>query len=529
MAHPDRHAEQQPDRVAYRDGALGRGGRPTASSSTPRGGSPRLLRDRGAAPRRRRRRCSWRTTRASWRSRGPRSARACATRRSRPRLTPDEVALHPGDSGAVVAVRQRGAADVAARGGGPRAGGGRRLSVDAGRGRLRGLRRRSSPAAGRAARRRARGRRPAVLVGHHRAPEGRRRRAAARRRSGTAAGASSPLFEPLCGFGADTVYLSPAPLYHAAPLRFTMAVHRLGGTASSWSGSTPRAALELIERHRVTHTQLVPDDVRPHAASCPRRSAAATTCRRCDAVIHAAAPCPVDVKRADDRLVGPDHLRVLLVDRGHRLHGDHLRRSGSRIPARSAARCSARPHILDDDGNELPPGRGRHDLVRGRPSTFEYHNDPEKTAAARNDARLDDRRRHRLPRRGRLPLPHRPQGRHDHLRRREHLPAGGRERPRHATRRSPTSRCSASRRRDGRGGQGGRAAGRRWTRPGRSSRPELLAFCREQLAKYKCPRTVDFGAELPRHPTGKLYKRLLRDEYARGRALTPQALHARRT
>ena len=42
---------------------------------------------------------------------------------------------------------------------------------------------------------------------------------------------------------------------------------------------------------------------------------------------------------------------------------------------------------------------------------------------------------------------------------------------------------------------------------------ELLAFCREHLAHYKCPRSIDFEAELPRLPTGKLYKRLLRDRY----------------
>jgi long-chain acyl-CoA synthetase len=45
---------------------------------------------------------------------------------------------------------------------------------------------------------------------------------------------------------------------------------------------------------------------------------------------------------------------------------------------------------------------------------------------------------------------------------------------------------------------------------------ELLSFCKEQLAGYKCPRSVDFAAELPRHPTGKLYKRLLRDRYWEG-------------
>ena len=42
---------------------------------------------------------------------------------------------------------------------------------------------------------------------------------------------------------------------------------------------------------------------------------------------------------------------------------------------------------------------------------------------------------------------------------------------------------------------------------------ELIAFCREHLAHYKCPKSIDFDAELPRQPTGKLYKRLLRDRY----------------
>ena len=48
---------------------------------------------------------------------------------------------------------------------------------------------------------------------------------------------------------------------------------------------------------------------------------------------------------------------------------------------------------------------------------------------------------------------------------------------------------------------------------GKALEQELIAFCREQLSPIKCPRSIDFEAELPRHPTGKLYKRLLRDRY----------------
>ena len=67
-----------------------------------------------------------------------------------------------------------------------------------------------------------------------------------------------PLFERLYGFGSDTVYLSPAPLYHSAPLRFNMAVHRLGGTTVVMDRFDADWALELIERHRITSTQMVP-------------------------------------------------------------------------------------------------------------------------------------------------------------------------------------------------------------------------------------------------------------------------------
>ncbi|HYZ28406.1 MAG TPA: hypothetical protein VE570_05060, partial [Thermoleophilaceae bacterium] len=50
---------------------------------------------------------------------------------------------------------------------------------------------------------------------------------------------------------------------------------------------------------------------------------------------------------------------------------------------------------------------------------------------------------------------------------------------------------------------------------------ELLSYCHQRLAKYKCPRTIDFVDQLPREPTGKLYKRLLRERYTIAAASTP--------
>ena len=135
----------------------------------------------------------------------------------------------------------------------------------------------------------------------------------------------------------DTVYLSPAPLYHAAPLALLAStMQRLGGTVVVMEHFDPSEALALIERYRVTHSQLVPtmfvrmlklpEDVRARYDVSSHRVA-----------IHAAAPCPVEVKRADDRVVGPDHPRVLRRHRGQRRHV-HRQRGVARAPGLGRAR-----------------------------------------------------------------------------------------------------------------------------------------------------------------------------------------------
>ena len=172
--------------------------------------------------------------------------------------------------------------------------------------------------------------------------------------------------------------------------------------------------------------------------------------------------------------------------------------------------------ICDEDGNELPPGEaGTVYFADGRP--FEYHNDPEEDRRIAQRQGLDDAGRRRLRRRRRLPVPHRPQGLHDHLGRREHLPAGGREPADHPSQGHGLRGVRRAQRRLRRGGEGrrpaarhGRRRRRRWPR---SCWPSAASTC----SAIKCPRCIDFEAELPRHPTGKLYKRLLRDRYWKGR------------
>ena len=199
--------------------------------------------------------------------------------------------------------------------------------------------------------------------------------------------------------------------------------------------------------YRVTARPVRADDVRAHAEAARRRCATATTSRQPAGRHPRRRAVPGRGQAGDDRLVGPD-------PRTSTTPAPRATASPSSTSAEwltqpgSVGTRRARPlHICDDDGDELPVGRGRaRSTSSATRCPFEYHNDPAKTAAAQHPTHpdwttlgdigyVDDD--------GYL-YPHRPQGVHDHLGRREHLPAGDRERPRHCTRRSPTSPCSAS-------------------------------------------------------------------------------------
>ena len=224
------------------------------------------------------------------------------------------------------------------------------------------------------------------------------------------------------------MYLSPAPLYHSAPLFYCMSTMRLGGTAIV-DGAVRSRDSARADREVPRHAQPVgADDVRAHAEAARRRArqvrpvVAEGRDPRGGAVLGRG-------EAQDDRVVGPDHRRVLRRDRRHGRDLHQLAPTGSRTRARSASRCSRPIHILDDDGNELPPGEVGTVWFEPPPNRpgFEYHKDEAKTRDSFNAAGLVDRRRHGLPRRRRLPLPHRPAHVHDRVGRREHLSAGSGE------------------------------------------------------------------------------------------------------
>ena len=314
--------------------------------------------------------------------------------------------------------------------------------------------------------------------------------------------------------GPETLYLSPGPLYHAAPLRFAMAVMRLGGTVVVMEHFDAAEFLALVEKHRITHTQVVPT-MFVRMLKLPEAQRRAHDLSSLRIAIHAAAPCPVPVKEQMiawwspiiwEYYAGTEGMGMTLVN-----SADWLTHKGT--VGRAVVGVL---HICDDDGNELPPGQnGGVYFSDGK--AFEYHNDPEKTAAARNargwttlgdigtmDAEgylyLTDRKAHMIISGGVNIYPQEA----------ENLLVTHPKVLDVAVFGVPNEEF----------GEEVKAVvqPRDMAHAGKALEQELIAFCREHLSAIKCPRSIDFEAELPRHPTGKLYKRLLRDRYWKGHA-----------
>jgi long-chain acyl-CoA synthetase len=313
------------------------------------------------------------------------------------------------------------------------------------------------------------------------------------------------------GFGPGSVYLSPAPLYHSAPLVYSMTMHRVGAAVVVMERFDPRQCLELIERHRVTHAQFVPTMfVRMLRLPAAERERYDTSSLK--VVLHAAAPCPVAVKRQmldwwgpiiNEYYAGTEDIGSTFITAQ-----EWLAHPGS--VGRPATEC----HIVGEDGEELPPGQpGVVYFAGGRP--FEYHNDPAKTASISNDRGwrtlgdigyldedgylyLTDRQAHMIISGGVNIYPQEA----------ENVLAGH----------PAVADVAVIGVPDAEMGEAVKAVVQcvDAAAAGPELAAELLAYCRAELATYKCPRAVDFTDQLPRDDNGKLYKRLLRERYWAG-------------
>jgi fatty-acyl-CoA synthase len=312
------------------------------------------------------------------------------------------------------------------------------------------------------------------------------------------------------GVSGESVYLSPAPLYHTAPSFWSMTVQSLGGTTVVMEKFDPENALDCIQRYGVTHGQFVPA-MFVRMLKMPEQVRNSYDVSSLKRVVHAAAPCPVDIKRqmiqwwgpiideyyASSEAVGASFIRA----------EDWLNHPGS-----VGRPLVGVPHILDEDGRELPPGQAGEIYYDGGYS-FTYLKDEVKTSAARNAhgwatvgdiGYLDDDgylyltdRRHHMIISGGVNIY--PQEAEDllitHPRVLDAAVFGIPDDDMGQSVKGVVQLVDPADATD-------------------AFAAELLDWLRKRLAHYKCPRSLSFEAQLPRSDAGKLYKQQLVVKYS---------------
>ncbi len=319
-------------------------------------------------------------------------------------------------------------------------------------------------------------------------------------------------FRGLFAFDESTVYLSPAPLYHSAPLAFTTFVQSVGGTVVVMESFDAARSLDAIERHRCTHAQFVPT-MFSRMLKLPEAERARFDTSSLRNAVHAAAPCPERVKQDMIDWWGP-----ILTEYygGTEFNGLTFLNSEEWLEHKGSVGRAVfgTLHICDDEGKELPPRETGVVYFELPQMPFEYHNAPEKTREAQHPEHpnwsalgdvgyldedgylyLTDRKTYMIISGGVNIYPAEI----------ENILITHPQVVDVAVFGVPNEEF----------GEEVKAV----VQPvdGVTGSPELeealIAFARGHLASYKCPRSIDFEAELPRLPTGKLYKRLLRDRY----------------
>lgn len=313
------------------------------------------------------------------------------------------------------------------------------------------------------------------------------------------------------GTGPDTVYLSPAPLYHTAPLAYTTSTHRLGGTVVVMPKFDPEAMLAAIERFRVTHVQMVPT-MFVRLLKLPAEVRERHDLSSLKIVVHAAAPCPVEIKRQMFEWLGP------II---HEYYGGSEGNGSTRIgpeewlqkPGSVGKASWGVVHICDDEGHELPAGEQGTVYFEGG-WDFRYLGDDAKTRDSRNPLEpswstlgdvgyldedgylyLTDRKSYMIISGGVNIYPQEVENlliTHPKVADAAVIgvpnPDFGEEV------KAVVQPLDAADANDAFGA-------------------ELIAFCKASISPVKCPRSIDFDPALPRLDNGKLYKRLIKDRY----------------
>ncbi|ORB30327.1 acyl-CoA synthetase [Mycolicibacterium parafortuitum] len=307
-------------------------------------------------------------------------------------------------------------------------------------------------------------------------------------------------------------YLSPAPVYHTAPLKWCGGVLALGGTVVLMERFDAQDALAAIEKYRVTVTQMVPTMfIRMlHLPTEARQSYDVSSLRL---AVHAAAPCPPDVKDAMIDWWGP----ILVEYYGAtEQHGTTVITTPEWTQKRGSVGRAALGvlRICDDDGVELPPGEIGTVYFERDVTPFEYHNDPDKTADSRHPEHanwstvgdvgyadedgylfLTDRKAFMIISGGVNIYPQEIENLlalHPAI---ADVAVIGLPHPEMGEQVKAVVQL-----RDGVAGSDELAG-------------EIIDYVRQRIAHYKAPRSVDFTDQLPRTATGKLAKRILINSY----------------
>jgi long-chain acyl-CoA synthetase len=314
-------------------------------------------------------------------------------------------------------------------------------------------------------------------------------------------------------FREGQIYLSPAPLYHSAPLAGVGGTIRLGGTVVVMERFAEQQFLELVERYRVTHAQLVPT-MFSRMLKLPKAVRAAYDLSSLEVAIHAAAPCSIPVKRAMIDWWGPIILEYYSATEAM---GMTVCDSAEWLahPGTVGKSAFGEIHVLDGDMREVPAGQTGK-LWFKTASPFEYFNDPVRTAEVNSPdgtmstlgdiGHVDGEGYVYLTDRATFMI----------------ISGGVNIYPQECENLLVTHPKIADAAVFGvpneEMGEEVKAVVQLMPgfAPGVEMEAELIAFCRENLAHLKCPRSIDFEPELPRLPTGKLYKAGLRERYWKG-------------